>query len=115
MIELNDKYVFHIPLYTHDKNGLIELDIDDVLDKLIQNLGLNGYDSFYMTKAKGFYKSRCFDELLITVFASQNDNQKSPDDIFKTWFIGNNDLLNQESFAYEYNDKLVIENLKLST
>ncbi|MDO5826240.1 MAG: hypothetical protein Q4Q22_07655 [Methanosphaera sp.] len=65
-----------------------------------------------MIKAKGFYKSRCFDELLITIFASETDKKKSPEVIFKQWFIDNNDSLRQEAIAYEHNNKIIIENLK---
>ncbi|MBO7719208.1 MAG: hypothetical protein J6S29_03535 [Methanosphaera sp.] len=85
--------------------------MDEVLDELIDNLNDNGYHSFYMIKAKGFYKSRCFDELLITIFASSDDNQIKPNVIFKKWFIDNNDHLNQESMAYEYNNVLYVEKL----
>lgn len=66
-----------------------------------------------MIKANGFYKSRCFDELLITIFASEDDSQLKPHLIFKKWFADNNDILNQESMAYEYNNTLNIEKLKI--
>ncbi|WP_162685736.1 hypothetical protein [Methanosphaera sp. BMS] len=83
------------------------------MDELIDNLNDNGYHSFYMIKAKGFYKSRCFDELLITIFASEDDNKPKPHIIFKKWFADNNNILNQESMAYEYNNTLHIEKLKI--
>lgn len=111
ILTLENKYVFHIPLYTHNEEGLIEIDIDDLLDELIKKLNDNGYQSFYMINAKGFYNSRSFDELLIIIFAFQDDNQLKPNVIFKKWFSDNNDRLNQESMAYEYNNKLYIEKL----
>ena len=113
MLELDDKYVFHIPLYTHDENGLKRLDIDELLDKLTKKLEDNGYHSFYLIKAKGYYKSRCFDELLITLFASDDDDKQKPDIIFKSWFTDNNEVLNQESFAYEHNNRIIIEELDI--
>lgn len=83
MIELDKKYVFHIPLFRYDNGELIELDISDVLDELICQFSEHGFDSLYVTKAKGYYRSRCFDELLLSLFASSGDN---PQDIFIDWF-----------------------------
>ena len=38
-------------------------------------------------------------------------SEPQPDDIFSQWFIDNNDELKQESFAYERNNELIIEEL----
>ena len=67
----------------------------------------DGFDSMYVTKAKSFYRSRCFDELLMTIFSSSD----SPVDIFKKWFRANNDVLGQEAFAWECGNSLFIESL----
>ena len=70
MKELDKKYVFHIPLCKYVNNDLIPIAIENIIDELIKQLNENGYDSLYMTKVKGYYKSRCFDEILITLFVS---------------------------------------------
>ncbi len=111
MIELDTKCVCHIPLYKFIDDELILIDIDEILDDLIGQFSENGYDSLYMTKVKGVYKSREFDELLITIFTSSNQNKESPEIIFKKWFMENNDILEQEAFAYEWNNSLFIEEI----
>ena len=93
MIELDTKCVFHIPLYKFIDDELILIDIDEILDDLIGQFSENGYDSLYMTKVKGVY------------------NKESPEIIFKKWFMENNNLLEQEAFAYEWNNSLFIEEI----
>lgn len=116
MLILDEKYVFHIPLYKYVDNKLIVLDIEDILDNLTEQLDNEGYESLYITKVKSYYKSRCFDELLITLFISQkrvSDNkQEFPDKIFKRWFKQNNHILQQEAYAYEHNNSMIIESLQ---
>ncbi len=112
MIVLDKKYVFHIPLYKFENNDFVLIDINNILDDLINQLNQNGYDSFYIMNGKGYYKSQAFDELLITVFISQEQlkikNQEFPDSIFKNWFKRNNNILKQEAFAYEYENNMFI-------
>lgn len=102
MHKLDKKYVFHIPLYKFKDEELIKLSIDNLLDDLIDDLGV---DSLYITKAKSYYKSRCFDELLLTLFVSCDEN---PEEIFKNWFRKNNHILGQEAFAYECQNQMHI-------
>ena len=102
MIEIKRKYVFHIPLEKFIDGKLVEIEIEEILDELIEKLG----DSFYMTRVKSCYKSRFFDELLITVFS-----QSQLEEIFKEWFIRNNTILMQEAFAFEVDGKMIIEKL----
>ena len=116
MIELNKKYVFHIPLYKYDENEeLIPIEMGDIFDELIDAFEENGYDSLYMTDVKAYYKNRFFDEILISIFISTErlakEKQEFPDRIFKKWFKENNDVLEQEGYAYEYNNKMFIEKL----
>ena len=106
MYKLDKKYVFHIPLYKFEDGELVELSIDGLLDNLIDDLGA---DSLYITKAKSHYKSRCFDELLLTLFVSGDE---SPEDIFKNWFRDNNHILGQEAFAYECQNQMHIFDLE---
>ena len=106
---LDCKYVLHIPLSRWENDSLIPLDVDEQLDELINDLEVQGFDSFYVTKVESYYKSRKFDELLITIFARDGD---APHEIFKEWFLRHNDILAQEAFAYELGGKMIIETLK---
>ena len=107
MLELSEKYVLHIPLYKYVDDELVLIEIDDILEDLISDLSENGFENFYLTKAKAHYKSRCFDELLLTVFTSS----KSPEAIFEKWFRHNNDILGQESFGFEHANAMIIHEL----
>ena len=109
-MELNKKYVFHIPLFKFSNNKLLKIEINDILDDLISQLSDNGFENLYITKVKGYYKSRSFDELLITLFTQDN---QTPEIIFKKWFENNNNLLKQKEYAYEYNNSMYIEKLNL--
>lgn len=108
MIELDKKFVFHIPLYKYVNGELIAIDIDDVLNDLFDDFKNNGYDSAYFTNVKSLYNSKIFDEILITIFTS---SEKTPENIFKEWFIKNNSVLQQEAFAYECGNSMFIEDL----
>ena len=99
---LDKKYVFHIPLFKFEGEQLIRIPIDDFLDDLIGQLGSNG---LYITKVKSHYKSRCFDELLLTLFVASDEH---PEEIFGDWFRKNNDVLKQEAFAYECQNHMII-------
>ena len=109
MMELDKKYVFHVPIYKFFKMGLIPIEYEEVLDVLIDRFNQDGYGSLYITEVKGFYKSREFDVLLITIFTSSYDDL--PELIFKNWFIENNDVLGQEAFAYECNNSMFVEEI----
>ena len=55
MIELGEKYVFHIPMYRYADDELIPIELDNLLDDLVLKLGDDGFDSMYVTKAKSFF------------------------------------------------------------
>lgn len=110
-MELDKKYVLHIPFHKFENDKITKINMKNLIDDLIKQLNNNGYISFYMTKVNGYYKNRCFDEMLITIFASSDSKQKLPDEIFSKWFKENNNTLKQESFAYEYNNKMYIEEI----
>lgn len=107
MIELNCRYVFHVPLYRCAGGKLVRIEIDALLDELIGELNDGGFEDFYFTEAKAHYKKRCFDEVLITIFSASS----SPLGIFQKWFRRNNEALGQEAFAWECGNSLFIENL----
>ena len=104
MMMLDRKYVLHIPLCRFGDGELVAIDIDEILEDLVGRLDC---ESFYMTKVRGCYRSRVFDELLITVFASDRDIGE----IFGEWFKSNNDVLGQEAFSYECGDRMFVEML----
>ncbi len=112
MLELEDKYVFHIPMHKFENERVTRINMEKVIDDLIRILNESGYDSFYSTKVTGHYKDRSFDEVLITVFSSSSSNRHSPDVLFSKWFKDNNGELRQEAFAYEYNNRVYIEKLE---
>lgn len=104
MIELDEKYVFHIPLCRFSEGELERIEIDDLLDDLIARFHKSGFESLYMTSVKSYYKTRLYDEILITIFTSG----KSPVGIFKEWFYNNNGVLGQEAFAYEASGRMFV-------
>ena len=107
MIRLNRKYVFHIPLYKYVSDELLEIEIDEILDELISEFSCNGFDSLYISRIDSYYKNRQFDEILITIFSSD----EMPLEIFDAWFRRHNDVLAQEAFAYELGNTMVIKDL----
>ncbi|WP_323735906.1 hypothetical protein PXD04_08425 [Methanosphaera sp. ISO3-F5] len=109
MITLNQKYVLHIPCYKYQDGKLISLKNENIIDKLIKQLNTEGYNSFYITEVKGHYKTRIFNEILITIFTNQEEN--TPEKIFREWYKENNNILQQESYAYEHGTKMIIEEL----
>ena len=108
-MELDCRYVLHIPLSRWENDTLIALDVDDMLGELVNLLEDEGFDSFYLTKVASYYKSRRFDEVTLTIFATSGD---APHEIFKRWFLDHNDVLGQEAFAYEIENRMVIEKLR---
>lgn len=112
-MQLTEKYVFHIPLSKYVNGKLVKIEIDKLLDNLIGSFNEQGYENLYIVKAKGYYKTRSYDEILITMYTSSNfiKTHPSPDEIFKNWFKRNNGKLQQEAFAYEHNNTMEIEML----
>ena len=108
MVKLNKKYVFHIPLYKYVADELVSIDIGDIIDELVDDFSGNGFDSLYMTKVKSLYKSRMYDEVLITMCT---DSGRYPEEIFENWFRRNNHVMEQEAFAYECGNEMVIVKL----
>lgn len=104
MIELDKKYVFHIPLYKYLDGELVPIEMDDILDELISLLG---FKSLYLTKVKSVFKKRIYDEILLTIFTTDG----FPEEIFEKWFRQNNDVLCQEAFAYELDSKMIVKKL----
>lgn len=110
MKKLDQKYVLHLPVHKLENEKVTKININKVLDDLVTRLNKNQYHSFYITNVNGHYKSRSFDEILITIFTTKD--KITPDKIFRKWFKENNHILKQESYAYEYNNTLYVENLE---
>ncbi|WP_295723686.1 hypothetical protein [uncultured Methanobrevibacter sp.] len=114
-MKLESKYVLHIPESKFIDNELIPLKTDDLIKDLIEKLNINGYENLYLSKIKGYYKGRSFDETVITIFIDRKRKKSTlPDEIFIEWFKKNNHTLKQESFAYEVDNSLYIEKLDTS-
>lgn len=107
MKELTNKIILHIPEYFHDENGLVPVP-NIIFNKLYSRLQMSDYD-FYITTAETYYKNRTYTTKLITTYVKENNCE--PITIFREWFNENNDELHQESLAYEYNNKLIIEEI----
>ena len=105
MIELDRKYVFHVPIFKFEDGMLIELEIEDILDELIEELDAR---SLYISKVKSVYRKRIYDELLITLFTTSDGH---PEEVFERWFRANNDILAQEAFAFEMDGRMFIGRL----
>ena len=105
-MELDCRYVLHIPLSKWENGKLKALDVDGEIAELISLLEVEGFDSFYVTKVESYYKSRKYDELLITIFAGYGEG---PCEIFRQWFSKHNDILCQEALAFEINNRMIIE------
>ena len=108
MTVLDVKYVFHIPLYKFTQDRLSPLKGDEIIDDLISKLSESGFDSLYMTRVKSCYRARLYDEILITLFTTDD---RAPEAIFAGWFMKNNKMLEQEEFAYEKGDRMIIGRL----
>jgi len=108
MIKLNNKIILHIPECFHNENKLIPVP-NYVFYGLYNELQSSNYD-FYVTSVQTYYKGRGYTTRLITLYTLNDD--KKPIIIFKDWFQSNNDELRQESLAYEYNNTLIIEDIK---
>ena len=104
MLVLDKKCVFHVPLFKFEDGNLMRIDCDVIRD-LVDRLDSH---SLYITKVKSHYRNRSYDELLFTLFTSSDEH---PEEIFKCWFKKNNDVLCQESFAFELDGKMYIERL----
>lgn len=100
---LTNRYVLHIPLTKFSNGELVDLDIEDIIDELLES-----FESCYLTRVESYYKARNYNELLITVFASDEPVGL----IFRDWFLKYNHILAQEAFAYEHNNEMIVEELE---
>ncbi len=113
VINLDSKIVLHIPEKAYVNDKLVDIPAKRLMKKLIDNIcGIetisNYHLSCYVTSVKSFYKGRKYPEKLITVFAPV-DTIATIRDIFSQWFAENNNILCQESMAYEVNHDLFIK------
>ncbi len=94
------KLVFHIPCCTC-KNGVLQpVPWQQVIDKFAQELYLHT-DGFFVTDAIGYYKGRSYAEKLLTVYCDSSTVTAD--------FLRIARVLEQEAYAYEIDDRLVIE------
>ena len=103
MLICKNKHILHIPLSRFVNGELEMLDIDDLLEELFRKLEEKDIEGFYITRATGFYRSRSYPELLLTVYSNRTNIVEA---IFEEWFRAHNGVLCQEAFSYEANDRL---------
>ena len=102
MEEFGEKVVLHIPLSRYENGELVSLEIGEIIDELVVDMGI---ESCYATEVKSYYKGRIYPELLITVFGSQSE---SIIDTFRKWIVKHSETLGQESYAIELQNRLII-------
>lgn len=107
---LSNKIVLHIPEKAWINEELIDIPVKKSIKSLMKML--SDYD-FYSQRIKSHYKNKKYPETIITIFCNDgaDDIIGGTDDIiniFIKWFKDNNDILKQESYAYELNNSLYI-------
>ena len=111
-MELSEKLVLHVPEEKWCVDHLESIASGHVLDELIGTLENAGVISLYSQNAMGFYKGRCYHEILFTIFCENQARAKTVAEIFGDWFRTHNAVLKQEAFAYEWNGTLHIRTLE---
>jgi hypothetical protein len=105
------KIVLHIPLFRWDGEKLIRIDNSGVTQAIKKHFNDLGIKSWYCTDATGYYNGRSFKQELLTVYCDKTTEPRFIQ-LFKHVFCKSNDVLQQESFAYEVNNCLYVEKLK---
>ncbi len=109
-MEYSEKLTLHIPHYKWD-GKLIPIDYLYFTQKIIGRLAEIGIDGCYSVAVTGYYKGRSYDEDLLTVYC-KNDQVDKAVNIFRQSYGDTNDTMQQECFAYEYNDKMYVVGLE---
>jgi len=106
----SNKLVLHIPDAAWIDNKLENIDSEIFLETICKKLMGIDVNSWYVTSVTGYYKGRKFDEKLLTVFCGTTV-EYAIIDIFEETYKELNDVMHQESFAYELNGILCIVDL----
>ena len=112
-MELREKLVFHVPEETWCEDHLESIASGHALDDLIGTLKDAGVISLYSQNAMGYYKGRCYHEILFTIFCVDQARAKVVVEIFENWFRTYNGVLKQEAYAYEWNGILYVTPLQM--
>ncbi len=108
-MEYKTKLVFHIPCATWN-NGLIPVNYNAFKQILLEAFAEIGLTSLYTVSAKGYYKGREYDEILLTVFSSLRGANAAVN-AFRKCFKERNNLMKQEALAFERDGVLIVEAL----
>lgn len=108
-MEYNTKLTLHAPCVAWEHN-FVKIDCGTFKQYLISGLEAVGVTGFYTQSVTGHYKGREYDEVLWTVFCKEENKDKIIG-IFRQAFYAYNEFLKQESFAYECNGTMIIEEL----
>ncbi len=103
---LSHKFTFHIPRFKWE-NELVPIDYAAFEKTLGDELNKLGITSFYTVVATGHYDGHDFDEDLLVVYCNK-DVACSVADMFESLCKKYNDLLCQDSYAYEKDGEMII-------
>ncbi len=99
---LAHKFVLHVPAKNLVNDKMVDAECDKFIDVVVKSLGIN---SFYITQAFGVYNGMMYSEWLVTAFVN-NELVERIDDSFRHAIVKCHLDMQQESYAYELDDKL---------
>ncbi len=108
-MEYSEKLTLHIPHYRWD-GKLIPIDYSSFTEKIVSRLSEIGIEGCYSIVATGYYKGKSYSEDLLTVYCTK-DQVEGVVNIFNRAYKKANDIMQQECFAYEHNDKMYVVSL----
>ena len=103
------KFILHIPCKKYVEGELVDNGYEKFIDAMVQKLTDIGVCGWYMLDAKGYYKSRMYDEKLMVIFYDG-------DEVTKAFIQTCRELdkeLGQEVYAYEKNNELIVFDLEM--
>lgn len=104
------KLVLHIPHYAWINDEITKINYHLFKELLTRHLAMKNILAWNISLSTGCYKGRDYEQELLTVFCHA-DVAKDIIAIFYDVYNANNNIMHQESFAYEYNSKLIVVNL----
>lgn len=105
------KLTLHIPHFAWEDGVLVEIDHYGFCEALAARLNAAGITDWYEIYASGRYKGRRYDQELWTLFFCEQELYDTAVDLFEKIFREWNDVMQQESFAYEQNGTLFVIDL----
>ena len=106
-LTLTEKFTLHIPHSAFVNQKLLPIAHEAIEQALYDRFTMAGFSSWYTQPAFGYYKGRQYAETLVTLFCTP-EQAKTVETIFRETITACKAQLQQESYAYERNGKLVI-------